>query len=140
MWPFLTDSPSRLILIKVARFFALQHPYFYEKGTCNLCRSAQASLGHLLTSCAATSHIRLTWDLPADPRLLRIALLTMSPKGLYSLVDALLPLVGRGAEQVEAGLDSPPGSEGYPRVSGQNLVVRWDGSFGPNGAGVGLTV
>ena len=152
----MTGSVSRKTLISMARFFALQHRYFWGRGgrTCTLCGAAPATFAHLLCECAGSAEIRADLDIPTAKAYLRVFLLTRTAKQLHQLVTAMEKLlVGykEGAEwdeEWDAGAEGhrqhggqPPRGVATPFDRGKCWEVRWDGSFGQStGAGLGVTI
>ena len=127
------------------RLLTLQHKYFWSKNdtTCRLCAShSRPTLTHILCECAHFRHIRSTHDLPSNPALLRLRLLTMNAKSLYRLAEDTFAALARPSS-------SPPtlaASHQYPHSPiptpqhRKEIIVRWDGSYGTLGAGLGITV
>ena len=70
-------------LTSLVHLFALQHKYFFTKGEsgCAACGWASPpTLSHVLCECTMLAAVHRRWDVPTDPRFLRVFLLGLSSR------------------------------------------------------------
>ena len=123
----------------IARFFCLQHEYFYSRGSllCG-CQQAAASLGHFLCECHDTREVCFKHQVPTCPEYLRVFLLTRTGIALHAMLTDYLPLL---KVSVKRTLLSPH----QPTIETTTLYktlyeVWWDGSYQQSGAGIGVCI
>jgi hypothetical protein len=84
------------------------------------------------------------FDLPVDPCMLRVSLLMQQAGHLTRLVDRVEDrlVAGGGGNGTALALSRARELRGdlSGMSGGKAVVVRWDGSFGEGGAGIGITI
>ena len=149
MWSFMKGFILCSSLTSSVRLFALQDKYFFTKGAsgCVACGGASPpTLSHVLCECPALAAVRRRWDVPTDPRFLRVFLLGLSSRaaaGLAGDVTSCLD-VAASSRQARPMPPSPPLPPPLPTDRPPDprvWEIWWDGSCRPDGlAGLGITL
>ena len=132
-------------LTSLVRLFALQHEYFFTKGAsgCAACGGASLpTLSHALCECPTLAVVRRRWDVPTDPRFLRVFLLGLSSWPAMSLVGDVTSCLDAvaGSRRARSTPPPPPQPTDQPPDPGV-WEIWWDGSYHPDGsAGLGITL